>query len=48
MVSPETIRSHMKNILRKLKVRSRQEAVAVADEMRTAAPPIDGHESASP
>jgi two-component system, NarL family, response regulator LiaR len=48
VLSPETIRSHMKNILRKLKVRSRQEAVAVADEMRTAAPPIDGHEGASP
>jgi two-component system, NarL family, response regulator LiaR len=48
VLSPETIRSHMKNILRKLKVRSRQEAVAVADEMRTAASPIDGHESASP
>jgi DNA-binding NarL/FixJ family response regulator len=48
VVSRETIRSHMKNILRKLKVRSRQEAVAVADEMRTAAPPIDGHEGASP
>ena len=48
VLSPETIRSHVKNILRKLKVRSRQEAVAVADEMRTAAPPIDGHESASP
>jgi two-component system, NarL family, response regulator LiaR len=34
VLSPETIRSHVKNILRKLKVRSRQEAVAVADEMR--------------
>ena len=48
VLSPETIRSHMKNILRKLKVRSRQEAVAVADEMRHAAPPIEGHESATP
>ena len=34
VLSPETIRSHVKNILRKLKVRSRQEAVVVADEMR--------------
>ena len=48
VLSPETIRSHVKNILRKLKVRSRQEAVAVADEMRNAAPPIEGPESASP
>ncbi len=42
VLSPETIRSHMKNILRKLKVGSRQEAVAAADEMRKAAPPIEG------
>jgi NarL family two-component system response regulator LiaR len=48
VLSPETIRSHMKNILRKLKVGSRQEAVAVADEMRKAPPPIEGPESASP
>jgi DNA-binding NarL/FixJ family response regulator len=48
VLSPETIRSHMKNILRKLKVRSRQDAVAVADEMRNAAPPIDGPESGRP
>ena len=48
VLSPETIRSHVKNILRKLEVRSRQEAVAVADEMRNAAPPIEGPESASP
>src|SRR5512132_3091493 len=41
VLSPETIRSHMKNILRKLKVRSRQEAVAATDEMRNAAPPIE-------
>jgi NarL family two-component system response regulator LiaR len=40
VLSPETVRSHVKNILRKLKVRSRQEAVAVTDEMRSAAPPI--------
>ncbi len=46
VLSPETIRSHMKNILRKLNVGSRQEAVAVADEMRHAAP-IEGPESGS-
>jgi DNA-binding NarL/FixJ family response regulator len=48
VLSPETIRSHVKNILRKLKVRSRQEAVAVADEMRNAAPPIERSESGRP
>jgi two-component system, NarL family, response regulator LiaR len=40
VLSPETIRSHVKNVLRKLKVSSRQEAVARADEMRNA-PPAD-------
>jgi two-component system, NarL family, response regulator LiaR len=48
MLSPETIRSHVKNILRKLKVRSRQEAIAMADEMREAARPIERPESGSP
>ena len=48
VLSPETIRSHVKNILRKLKVRSRREAVAVADEMRNAAPPIEGSGSGRP
>ena len=48
VLSPETIRSHVKNILRKLKVRSRQEAIAKADEMRKAAPPIERAESGSP
>jgi NarL family two-component system response regulator LiaR len=48
VLSPETIRSHVKNILRKLKVRSRQEAVAVADEMRNTPPPIEGSESGRP
>jgi NarL family two-component system response regulator LiaR len=38
VLSPETIRSHLKNILRKLKVHSRQEAVAAADRMRAAPP----------
>ncbi len=45
VLSPETIRSHVKNILRKLKVRSRQEAVAVADEMRNAALPTERSET---
>jgi NarL family two-component system response regulator LiaR len=34
VLSAETVRSHVKNILRKLDVRSRQEAVAVAQRMR--------------
>jgi NarL family two-component system response regulator LiaR len=34
VLSTETVRSHVKNILRKLKVRSREEAVAAADRMR--------------
>jgi DNA-binding NarL/FixJ family response regulator len=48
VLSPETIRSHVKNILRKLKVRSRQEAVAAADKMRNAGPPAEDPESGSP
>jgi NarL family two-component system response regulator LiaR len=42
VLSIETVRSHVKNILRKLDVRSREEAVAAADRMR-AAPPVDGN-----
>jgi DNA-binding NarL/FixJ family response regulator len=38
VVSIETVRSHVKNILRKLEVRSREDAVAAADRMRTAPP----------
>ena len=38
VLSPETIRSHVKNILRKLEVRSRDDAVAAADRMRSAPP----------
>jgi DNA-binding NarL/FixJ family response regulator len=38
VLSTETVRSHVKNILRKLEVRSRDDAVAVADRMRAAPP----------
>jgi len=34
VVSPETVRSHVKSVLRKLRVRSRGEAVAAARQMR--------------
>jgi DNA-binding NarL/FixJ family response regulator len=36
VLSTETVRSHVKNILRKLDVRSREDAVVVADRMRSA------------
>jgi len=36
VLSPETVRSHIKNILRKLDVHSREEAVAAADQLRLA------------
>ena len=48
VLSPETVRSHVKNILRKLKVRSRQEAVAIADEMRKGAATVERPESEEP
>jgi NarL family two-component system response regulator LiaR len=35
VLSRETVRSHVKNILRKLDARSREEAVAAAERMRT-------------
>ncbi|HYM58049.1 MAG TPA: response regulator transcription factor [Solirubrobacteraceae bacterium] len=38
VLSTETVRSHVKNILRKLDVRSRAQAVAAADQMRSAPP----------
>jgi NarL family two-component system response regulator LiaR len=41
VLSTETVRTHVKHILRKLKVRSRQEAVAAADRMRNTSPVDD-------
>jgi NarL family two-component system response regulator LiaR len=38
VLSTETVRSHVKNILRKLNVRSREDAVAAADRTRSTAP----------
>jgi two-component system, NarL family, response regulator LiaR len=38
VLSSETVRSHVKNILRKLNARSREEAVAAAQRMRGAPP----------
>jgi DNA-binding NarL/FixJ family response regulator len=38
VLASETVRSHVKNILRKLDARSREEAVAVAKRMRSAPP----------
>jgi NarL family two-component system response regulator LiaR len=43
VLSTETVRSHVKNILRKLDVRSREGAVAAADRMRNASPVDDPH-----
>jgi NarL family two-component system response regulator LiaR len=42
VLSTETVRSHVKNILRKLKVRSREDAVAAAEKMRNAPWPDGG------
>lgn len=47
VLSTETVRSHIKNILRKLGVHSRQEAVTVADKMRSTSPPVDDPENGS-
>jgi two-component system, NarL family, response regulator LiaR len=39
VLSTETVRSHIKNLMRKLDVRSRSDAVVAADRMRGAPPP---------
>jgi len=41
VLSTETVRSHIKNILRKLRVSSRAEAIAVARDLREAAIEVD-------
>ena len=47
VLATETVRSHVKNILRKLDVRSRQEAVTAADMLRSQSPPVDDPENGS-
>lgn len=41
VLSTETVRSHIKNVLRKLRVSSRAEAIAMARELREAATAVD-------
>ena len=43
VLSAETVRSHVKNLLRKLGVRSREEAVALAANLRAPSSPFDRH-----
>jgi DNA-binding CsgD family transcriptional regulator len=40
VLSVETVRSHIKNLLRKLGVRSREEAVALATNLRSPSSPV--------
>jgi DNA-binding NarL/FixJ family response regulator len=47
VLATETVRSHIKNILRKLDMRSRQEAVTAADKLRSPSPPVDDPENGS-
>jgi two-component system, NarL family, response regulator LiaR len=42
VLSPETVRSHIKNIIRKLQVHSRADAVAAAQRLRLAVPDARG------
>jgi NarL family two-component system response regulator LiaR len=48
VLSAETVRSHVKNLLRKLGVRSREEAVALAGNLRAPSAPLDGGAAATP
>jgi DNA-binding NarL/FixJ family response regulator len=41
VLATETVRSHIKNLMRKLEVRSRKDAVAAADRMRGAPPAFE-------
>jgi DNA-binding NarL/FixJ family response regulator len=47
VLSVETVRSHIKNLLRKLGVRSREEAVALAVNLRSPSPPAGSDDAAA-